>query len=32
VPGMRQAHKYRLTEDTQSVVHLTLAKQGESDY
>ena len=32
VPGMRLAHKFRLTEDTQTAVHLTLAKQGESDY
>jgi tRNA(Ile)-lysidine synthase len=32
VPGMRLAHKCRLTEDTQTAVHLTLAKQGGSDY
>jgi tRNA(Ile)-lysidine synthetase-like protein len=31
VPGMRLAHKCRLTEDTQTAVHLTLAKQGGSD-
>jgi tRNA(Ile)-lysidine synthase len=32
VPGMRLAHKCRLTEDTQTAVHLTLAKQGGFDY
>jgi tRNA(Ile)-lysidine synthase len=26
VPGIRLAHKFRLTEDTQTAVHLTLAK------
>jgi len=32
VPGMRLAHKCRLTEDTQTAVHLTLAIEGGFDY
>jgi hypothetical protein len=32
VPGMRVAHNCRLTEDTQTAVHLTLAKEGKFDY
>ncbi|MFC2042855.1 tRNA lysidine(34) synthetase TilS [Chloroflexota bacterium] len=31
VPGMRLAHKCRLTEDTEAAVHLTLAKEGGID-
>jgi len=31
VPGMRLAHKYRLTDNTQIAVHFTLTKEGGFD-